>query len=73
MCFGAADNPQPDDLIQSAIYSRDWESDRDLGRDRPGHALPEEQGHQVVDIDSAAAHRIPRGKLGTYHRPTWNQ
>lgn len=70
ICFGAADNPQPDDLIQSAIYSREWESDHHNGRGRPGHALPEGQGHQGMDIDSAAAHRIPRGRLGTSHRPT---
>lgn len=69
-CFGAADNPQPDDLIQSAIYSRDWDSDPHMGRGRPGHAPSEGQGHQGMDIDSAAAHRIPRGRLGMYHCPT---
>ena len=34
-----------------------------MGRGRPQHALPEGRGHQALDIDSAAAHRIPRGEL----------
>lgn len=69
---GAAENPQPDDLIQSAIYFRDGaaeavaERNNRTGRGRSEHALSEGQGHQGMDIDSAAAHRIPRGELATF-------
>lgn len=34
-----------------------------MGRGRPEHVVTEGRGHQAMDIDSAAAHRIPRGEL----------
>lgn len=64
----AAENPLQADLILSAIYSGESAgADRDQpypdrGRPEPAHV----RGHQGMDIDSAAAHRIPRG---TFSRP----
>ncbi|DBA70627.1 TPA: hypothetical protein ACH3X2_012011 [Trebouxia sp. C0005] len=58
-----AENPLQADLILSAIYSGESAgADRDQpypdrGRPEPAHV----RGHQGMDIDSAAAHRIPRG------------
>ena len=65
----AANTPQPDDLIQSAMYSQEAEAGHNnhMGRGRPEHALPEGRGNQAMDIDSAAAHRIPRGKPPMAH------
>ena len=61
------------------MYSQDAETDAGQseypGRGRPEHALPEGRGHQAMDIDSAAAHRIPRGEspkrchVYVYHMP----
>lgn len=59
----AAEDPLPADLIQSAMYSGESAgADQDQpysgrGRPEPAHV----RGHQGMDIDSAAAHRIPRG------------
>lgn len=59
----AAEIPLPADLIQSAMYSGESAgADQDQpysgrGRPEPAHV----RGHQGLDIDSAAAHRIPRG------------
>jgi len=63
----AAENPLPADLIQSAMYSGESAgADEDQpysgrGRPEPAHV----RGHQGMDIDSAAAHRIPRGMFSS--------
>jgi len=65
----AADIPLPADLIQSAMYSGESAgADQDQpysgrGRPEPAHV----RGHQGMDIDSAAAHRIPRGIFSFTH------
>ena len=64
----AAENPLPADLIQSAMYSGESAGADDdqlfssRGRPEPAHV----RGHQGMDIDSAAAHRIPRGMISSF-------
>lgn len=67
LLWHAAENPLPADLIQSAMYSGEFAgADQDQpysgrGRPEPAHV----RGHQGMDIDSAAAHRIPRGMFAS--------
>ena len=55
----------PTDLIQSAMYSGEYETEAGeepySGRGGHEHALPHGRGHHGMDLDSAAALRIPRG------------
>ena len=53
--------------------SWDWTAEVDAahnmhnGRGMPGHALPQGQDHLGMDIGGTAAHKVPTGRLGTYH------
>lgn len=56
--------PAPEDLIQSATYPEEQAGAQGLGfssRVSPDYAQSYGRGHEGMDIDSAVAHRIPRG------------
>ena len=59
-------------MLSKLSWNRDVKVDAahniHVGRGRPGHALPHRQGHLGMDTGSTAAHYIPRGRLGPYHR-----